>query len=332
MEIINGSDRLPRTDKPLFLALGNFDGIHRGHQSIIRATVNKAREEGGLSAVLILNPHPVIALQPDKPMALLTDIADRADIMKELGLDYLILETFTRELASFTPEQFILEIIHKKLAAFGLFIGSNYRFGSKGAGCSETLKQWGEKLGYSVDVSEIVRHKNRDVSSSLIRSLLLSGEVKEAADYLNYYFYRQGRVIKGRGVGKKLVYPTANIAATKRLLWPAKGVYLTAVGNVGSGLIYGVTNVGARPTFNDFEESIAETHILDFSGDLYGREIRLCFLEKLRETKQYSSAGELREQIADDIELGRQLLDYFRSERNGRGNSLQAGCSVLRSI
>jgi riboflavin kinase / FMN adenylyltransferase len=218
---------------PLFLALGNFDGIHRGHQSIIRATVNKAREENGLSAVLILNPHPVIALQPDKQMALLTDIADRADIMRELGLDYLILETFTKELASYTPEQFIMKILHEKLAASGLFIGSNYRFGRNGSGCSETLTSWGKKLGYSVQVSPIVRHKNRDVSSSLIRSLLLSGEVKEAADYLNYYFYRQGRVVKGHGVGKKLVYPTANIAVKARLLWPAGGVYLTAVGNCG---------------------------------------------------------------------------------------------------
>lgn len=331
MEIINGSDRLPRIDRPLFLALGNFDGIHRGHQSIIRATVNMAREEGGLSAVLILNPHPVIALQPDKQMALLTDIADRADIMRELGLDYLILETFTRELASYTPEQFILKILHEKLAAAGLFIGSNYRFGRNGSGCSETLKNWGKEFGYSVQVSPIVRHKNRDVSSSLIRSLLLSGEVKEAADYLNYYFYRQGRVIKGCGIGKKLVYPTANIAVKTRLLWPAGGVYLTAVGNVGNGLMYGVTNVGARPTFGDFKESFAETHILDFNGDIYGREIRLCFLEKMRETKQFLSAGELRQQVGIDIEEGRRLLDYFRSERNGRGNSLQASCSVLRS-
>ncbi len=331
MEIINGSGRLPSIDRPLFLALGNFDGIHRGHQSIIRATVNRARIENGLSAVLILNPHPVIALQPDKQMALLTDIADRADIMQELGLDYLILETFTKELAFYTPEQFILKILHEKLAASGLFIGSNYRFGKNGSGCSETLIKWGEKIGYSVQVSPIVRHKNRDVSSSLIRSLLLSGDVKGAADYLNYYFYRQGSVIKGCGIGKKLVYPTANIAATKRLLWPARGVYLTAVGNVGSGLMYGVTNVGARPTFNDFEKSSAETHILDFNGDIYGREIRLCFLEKLRETRQFSSAGELRNQVAVDIEDGRQLLDHFRSEGNGRGNSLQAGCSVLRS-
>jgi riboflavin kinase / FMN adenylyltransferase len=331
MEIINGSDRLPRIGKPLYLALGNFDGIHRGHQSIIKATVSKAKEEGGLSAVLILNPHPVVALQPDRQMALLTDIADRADIMKELGLDYLILETFTRELASFTPEQFILKILHEKLSASGLYIGANYRFGKNGSGCSETLREWGKKLGYSVQVCPIIRHKNKYVSSSLIRSLLLTGDVKEAADYLNYYFYRQGRVIKGCGIGTKFVFPTANIAVEARLLWPARGVYLTAVGNVGSGLMYGVTNVGARPTFNDFEKSFAETHILDFSGDIYGREIRLCFLEKLRDTKQYLSAEELRQQITRDIEKSRQLLDYFRGERSDRGNSLQAGCSVLRS-
>ncbi len=174
------------------------------------------------------------------------------------------------------------------------------------------------------------KFEGKEVSSSIIRSLLLSGDVNEAADLLRYYFFRQGRVIRGYGIGKKMVYPTANIAANPRLLWPGKGVYLTAVGGLDSGLLYGVTNVGSRPTFAHHETAV-ETHILDFNNTIYNREIRLCFLDKLRDTRTFSSPHKLKEQIMVDIEKSRELIKIFKVEINGKGKSLQAGCSVLRS-
>jgi riboflavin kinase/FMN adenylyltransferase len=331
MEIINGSDRLPPTNKPLYLALGNFDGVHRGHQEIINKTVERAAREGGVSAAYILNPHPAIALMQDRGMALLTDIVDRAEIMGELGLDYLIMETFNGDLPGYTPEEFIAKILRDKLSARGVFIGDNYRFGSKGAGNAETLHLWGERVGFTVDVIPIVYYEQERVSSSLIRSLISEGEVKKAADYLNYYFYRHGRVIRGSGIGKSRLFPTANLIASQGLLWPGQGVYMTAVGRLEDELLYGVTNVGAKPTLQQYDEKVVETHILDYSKDIYNREIRICFLEKIRETRKFSSLDELKMQIEQDINRAKLMLHNFKQETNGKGRSLQAGCSVLRS-
>jgi len=331
MELINGVDRLPQEARPLFLALGNFDGVHRGHQAILRSVVDKARKAAGSSAALVFDPHPLIALKPEHPLALLTDIADRAEIMAQLGLDYLIVEPFTGAIASLTPEQFIRRILIGKLRASGVFVGENYSFGKQGTGSADTLYYWGRELDFEVQVIPMLKFMGKEVSSSKIRSMLLSGFVSEAADLLNYYFYRQGRVVRGYGVGKEMVYPTANIATSSRLLWPGRGVYLTSVDRLNDGPHYGVTNIGSRPTFSDYRTSV-ETHILDFNGIIYNHEIRICFLHKLRDTKTFSSPRQLKEQISRDIEVGRMLIDKLARERNGNNNSLQVGCSVLRSL
>jgi len=330
MELINGADRLPGKDRPLYLALGNFDGVHRGHQSIIQTAVSRARRGKGFSAALVFDPHPLIALQAENPPVLLTDIADRAEIMAELGLDYMIVQPFTVEMASLSPEQFVRRILKGQLNTREVFIGSDYSFGRHGAGSADTLRYWGEEMGFSVEVSPMLKVKGADVSSSIIRSLLLAGKVNEAADLLRYYFFRQGKVIRGYGIGKKMVYPTANIAANPRLLWPGKGVYFTAVGKLNGNLLYGVTNVGSRPTFSHYDISV-ETHIIDFHNSIYNKEIRLCFLEKLRDTKMFASPDQLKDQIARDIKISKSLINKFKQEKNGSGNSLQAGCSVLRS-
>ncbi len=330
MELINSIERLPDQDGPLFVALGNFDGIHRGHQTILKFVVAKARRENGASAALVFDPHPLIALHPEKSLALLTDLADRVEIMVELGLDYLIVEPFNEELALLTPEQFSRKILFDKLKARKVFVGENYSFGKQGTGSAETLRYWGEKLGFGVEVSPMLLYKGKEVSSSKIRSLLLSGAVNEASDLLNYYFFRQGKVIKGYGVGKKMVYPTANIAASPHLLWPGPGVYLTAVDKLNEGPHFGLTNVGSRPTFFDYGTSV-ETHILGFDGTIYNHQIRICFLEKLRDTKTFGSHVQLKEQIKRDIEAGQKIIEGLRNRGNSNSYSLQVGCSVLRS-
>lgn len=330
MEIINGVDNISNQKAPLFVALGNFDGIHRGHQQIIKAAIGCAKSRGGKSAVLIFDPHPQIALRPDKPFSLLTDLADRAEIMAELGLDYVVVQQFTSRMASLSPEQFVRQVLVERLKVKGVFVGEDYSFGRMGAGSSSTMIYWGDKLGFSVDVSPMFYFKDKEVSSSIIRSLLLSGDVREAADLLGYNFYRQGKVIKGYGIGKKMVYPTANIAAHPRLLWPGKGVYLTAVDRLDSKLFFGVTNVGSRPTFADHNITV-ETHILDFDQTIYNHEIRVCFLDKLRDTRIFNSAEQLKEQIGLDIEKSRRLIGLYSQGKSGISYSLQAGCSMLKS-
>ncbi len=331
MEVLNGVRCLPRGKRPLFVALGNFDGVHRGHQAIINSTLKKARDYHGFSAAMVFDPHPQVALRPEQGPALLTDIADRAEIMAGLGLDYLIVEPFTAQVSSLSPEQFVRTVLMEKLNVAGVLIGENYSFGKQGSGSCETLVYWGNKLGFSVDTVPLLKVGGKSVSSSKIRSMLLSGAVSEAADLLNYYFFRQGRVIRGYGVGKEMVYPTANITASHRLLWPGRGVYLTAVGNIDSGLYYGLTNIGSRPTFSDYRTSV-ETHILDFEGSIYNHQIRLCFLQKLRETRHFCSPERLKDQVSKDIEVGRVLLAELFKENKGRSHSLQAGYTVLRSF
>ncbi len=331
MEIINSINQLPHLTKPLFIALGNFDGVHRGHQAILRAVNEKAKTEQGCSAVLILNPHPVSALRPGKPVTLLTDLADRAEIMQELNIDYMIIEPFTPAFSALEPLEFVNKILIDKLKVKGVYVGENYRFGSQGKGTAAKLDQWGKKFGFFVSIQPLVTYNNNKVSSSLIRDLILDGAVKGAADYLNYYFFREGMVIHGRGVGNKFIYPTANMISSDELLWPGQGVYLTMVNKVKEELLFGVTNVGSIPTFKVDDNRIIETHILDFNENIYNQTIRLCFLEKLRDTAEFLSPEKLKEQIGQDIMTGRQLIEKMKMEINGNGHSLQAGCSVLRS-
>lgn len=331
MEIINGVDCLPAETKLLNLALGNFDGVHRGHQAIINSAIKESKIYGGSSAALVFDPHPLIALRADNQPTLLTDLADRAEIFAELGLDYMIIQPFDNNFSQLRPEQFIRVILMEKLRINSVHVGTDYTFGRKGAGSSDTLLFWGDKLKFKVNIHPMLLYNNKEVSSSIIRSLLLSGSVKEASDLLGYYFFRQGKIIKGHGVGKTLVYPTANIAANDRMIWPGKGVYLTAITKLEDILMFGVTNVGSRPTFSDHKTAV-ETHIIDYNREIYHHEIRLCFLEKLRNTKTFETPSELRKQIWQDIETSKSLIKQFKESYNGHWQSLQAGCSVLRSL
>jgi riboflavin kinase/FMN adenylyltransferase len=320
MEIINGIERWPGSKRHLFLALGNFDGVHRGHQRIIAAAIEKARSCDGDSAALIFDPHPSVLLRPDRSFALLTDIADRASLMGALGLDYLIVQPFTDALASLNPEQFVREMLKHKLNTAGVVVGYDYSFGQGARGSADTMQRWGRQLGFSVEVCGPVLYRRQAVSSSAIRELLQAGAVKEAARRLNYYFFRRGRVVRGHGIGKKLVFPTANITVSPRLIWPGRGVYLTAVGGLGEELFFGLTNVGAKPTF--MEESISvETYILDFEGDIYNRELCLYFLEKLRETRAFSSPEELKDQINLDARRAGKLIGVLSKDLKRQGGT-----------
>ncbi|MEW5783872.1 MAG: bifunctional riboflavin kinase/FAD synthetase [Bacillota bacterium] len=329
MELIYGTERWTGPEKgPLYLALGNFDGVHLGHQTIIESAVRQALAGGGTSAALIFDPHPSMLLRPGQPFALLTDIVDRAEMMADLGLDYLIVEPFTVELAALTPEQFVRLFLQKRLGVSGVVVGNDYSFGHRGAGSAETMRQWGNTLGFSVDICRLVRYGQRNVSSSEIRKLLTEGAVEAAARLLNYYFFRRGRVVHGRGIGGKLLFPTANISALPHLIWPGCGVYLTAVGGFRDRPRFAVTNVGCKPTFA-LETAGVETHILDFEGDLYHRELSVHFLEKLRDTRTFESADQLKKQIYLDIERSRELIENrFRALPVGRKGFDRLGLAV----
>lgn len=303
MEIIRSADSCFQKEG-LYLALGNFDGIHRGHQAVIGSAVKKARSAGGAAAVLLFEPHPAMLLHPGRPFCLLTGMEERASLMAELGLDYLIVEPFTAEMASLSPEIFVRSILLQKFKISGVCIGDDYSFGKGGAGGEKLMRQYGQNMGFEVAVHPMEEAAGAAISSSAIKKLLEEGAVEQAALLLNYYFHRSGTVVAGHGRGEKLLYPTANMVPSPHLVWPGTGVYLTAVGGLEQPPRYGLTNVGTNPTFCDGELTV-ETHILDFCGNLYGREITLYFLMRLRDTRSFSSPLLLREQIGNDIDRGR---------------------------
>ncbi|NLA12566.1 MAG: riboflavin biosynthesis protein RibF [Firmicutes bacterium] len=306
MKIIDGLDS-GALEQPLYLALGNFDGVHRGHQAVIHTAVSRARRSGGSAAALLFDPHPSVFLKPQEHFCLLTGIAERAALMAELGLDAIFVLPFSAATASLTPEEFVRQILLERLQVSGVSIGVDYSFGRGGAGKGELLQEFGEQMGFTVVLSPLERESGGVISSSAIKTLLADGAVKEAALFLNYYFFRKGAVISGRGRGKKMLYPTANLRPSPDLAWPGRGVYLTAVGGLGEKIRFGLTNVGIKPTFGD-DALTVETYILDFSDELYGREITLYFLDRLRDTLTFSSPAELRAQIDEDIVRGRELI------------------------
>ncbi|HPU00699.1 MAG: riboflavin biosynthesis protein RibF [Firmicutes bacterium] len=305
MEIIYNPERCYLKQK-LYLALGNFDGVHMGHQAVIRRAVERARSSGGAAGVLLLEPHPFTLLNPGKPFCLLTGMEERQELMAQLGLDYLFVVPFTAQTAAMSPEEFVQDVLLARFNISGVSIGDDYTFGRAAAGGEQLMRQWGERLGFSVDVIPMKKADGMVISSSAIKKLLAEGAVEQANLLLNYFFHRRGEVEPGCGRGKKLLFPTANIAASPKLAWPGSGVYLTAVGGLERRLYFGVTSVGPKPTFKDGSTTV-ETHIFDFDGRIYGRKLTLYFLRRLREIQNFASPAQLREQIAEDIRRGREL-------------------------
>ncbi len=293
-------------EKGLYLALGNFDGIHRGHQAVIRSAVSGARACGALSGVLLFNPHPSMLLYPERQFCLLTGMEERSSLMAELGVDHLFVEPFNVETASLSPEAFVKKILLEKYKIKGVSIGDDYSFGRGASGRKAQMRNYGKNLGFEVTVCSIETALDQVISSSAIKKLLGEGEVEQASLLLNYYFHRRGKIVAGEGRGKMLLFPTANIVPAPHLVWPGGGVYLTAVGGLDGKVYFGLTNVGTKPTFNDGALTV-ETYIIDFEGDLYGREIVIYFLMRLRDTLNFSTTAFLREQICEDIRIGKEL-------------------------
>jgi len=305
---VQGLEKRPEPGRPLYLALGNFDGVHRGHQLIINRTVDMARQHGGVSAVLVFNPHPQALFKPDLPFPMLTDLSGKAELIDALGVDYLIVQKFNLQLASTSPELFVNNYLWEKLKVNGVIIGEDYSFGREGQGTPFTMRRLGKKYGFVVEICPLLEYNDRPASSSVIREMILSGAVSEASEMLNYYFFRYGQVIKGAGRGNRLLYPTANLKVSPGLLWPGKGVYLTAVEGATERVCFGVTNVGGAPTFQQ-ETMAVETHILNFNGNLYGKTLKIYFLERLRGLISFNNPEDLKKQITRDILQANRIVD-----------------------
>lgn len=286
------------------VALGFFDGVHRGHQQVIRRGYTESRRRGVPLAVFTFKTHPQAVLHPAHPPRLLTTFEERVAALAELGVEYLVWTEFTKEFARHTPEAFIRDILVGRLGASAVYAGYNYHFGWRAAGTVALLAKEGPRYGFEVRIHRPVQVQGMTVSSTLIRDVVGKGEMARARLLLGRPYALQGRVTKGHGRGRGLGSATANMLLPEEKVAPAEGVYAVAA-RWGEDLWRpAVANVGAPPTFGDRDARL-EVHVLDGSPSLEGRVLSVAFLERLREQRRFSGPVELAAQIARDIQRAR---------------------------
>ena len=278
----------------MFVAtIGFFDGVHCGHRFLISQVLEQAREEGLQSMVITMDCHPKTIVKTDYVPCLLTTTEERISLLKKSGIDHVEVLSFDHEMARMDAPTFMREILRDRLNISTLVMGYDHRFGH-GGGEHEEYIRWGEECGIRVIIAK--RFEQHYASSSEIRRLLTEGNVRDAAKLLNHPYVLTGTVESGHQVGRTLGFPTANLNIAENKLIPATGVYA-----VITGLGHGIMNIGRRPTLNNGTNISVEVHIFDYSGDLYGRELHLSFIERIREERKFASLEELKAQIQEDI-------------------------------
>jgi riboflavin kinase/FMN adenylyltransferase len=311
MRTYEGSAGVGEGVRGCVLTIGNFDGLHVGHAALLRAVRERGRELGAATGVYTFDPHPRRVLMPERPVPLLMTWDQLALGVEGAGIDFLVRETFTEEFAARTAENFLGEVIRQRLGPAELFVGRDFHFGKGASGSDETLGRIGPTLGIRVTIIPQVRVDGRDVSSTRVRELLREGEVEIAASYLGRPYTIWGTVVEGDRRGRTLGFPTANLEADNELI-PANGVYAGTVqvleqGRPAGAPLAAVTNVGTRPTF-DSGRVLAEAHLLDWDGDLYGQRLELSFHARIRAERRFDGPDQLAAQIRRDAEQARVLL------------------------
>ncbi len=297
MITFNSLDQIENTEN-CAVALGNFDGVHKGHQQLISRTVEKAEEKGIKSAVFTFSNHPKSLIPGGKKIKNIIYSDEKAALIERLGVDYLFNIEFNETIQKMEPADFVEKLLVDKFKAEEVFCGFNYRFGYKAAGSVELLKECGKRLGFSVNVIDPVIIDGEVVSSTLIRGLIKSGEVDECYKYLGRNYDIGGEVVVGNRLGKSLGFPTSNIMIDETMVTPPNGVYITYC--IYNGIRYpSVTNVGVKPTVGVYKKNM-ETHIFNFNKELYGKYIKVEFLKMTRDEVKFASVKELSEQIARD--------------------------------
>ena len=306
MVVVRGLRSLRERYENVVLTIGNFDGVHRGHQKIFHAVVERAKALRGTAIAITFDPHPVRVLAPERGIRLLTTFDEKVRLMELYGIEAVLCIDFTREFGKTDPDDFIREVIVGKIGAREVIVGHRYAFGKGKKGTTDLLRRRGKKYGFSVKVVRSVRISGEVVSSSRIRGLLVRGKVGEAARYLGRPYMIEGTVIPGadRG-GRVLGVPTANIAARNELI-PKEGVYAVKVGLDGR-IFDGVANIGRNPTFGNGRLSY-EVHLFDFSESIVGRDIRVYFIEHLRDERTFPDVPTLKANIMRDIRQAREIL------------------------
>lgn len=309
-------DPFRETDLPsgCVATIGNFDGMHRGHQEILRGVIARARELGRPSAAITFHPHPLSIVAPDRVPRQILTLAQKEEILAQMGLDALVAIPFTHEFSCMPAERFVQDFLVNALKVREVRIGTDFCFGAGRKGNLALLKELGRQHGFDVEgVGEIRIHGMR-ISSSMVRTSIDRGALRLAAEALGRTTYIDGRVATGRKLGRKIGFPTVNLDPSNDL-FPGSGVYITTSRfETFSRGFEGVTNIGIRPTLYENCATTIETHILDFDSNVYGDTVRVYFHKLLRRERQFRSALELTNQIRNDIEQARH---YFLTHPGG---------------
>jgi len=288
------------------LALGNFDGLHRGHLKIIERVKRGAAEHGGTPMAMTFDPHPPRVVRPDKAPPLLMTKTQRLEALHRAGIACVAVVRFTHELSEWAPETFVRTVLADWLRVSEVWVGANFLFGHNREGNFSVLRSLGARYGFRAEKIDPVRYKDFVVSSTRVRRLVSEGRVDEAGALLGHHYFIDGVVMRGAGRGRGLGFPTANVQ-TENELPPPSGVYATTV-TIDDIVYASVTNIGIRPTFGDVDRPVIETHIFDYSRDLYDRRVRLSFLQRLRDERAFADVDALRAQIEADCRSARRLF------------------------
>lgn len=289
------------------LALGNFDGLHRGHQKIIERVRRGAAERGGVGVVLTFDPHPPRVVRPDKAPPLLMTMPQKLAAIERAGAHGVAVVRFTPELSRFTPEQFVRAVLVDWLRVAEVWVGADFLFGHERAGTFSVLRTLGSHYGFRVEKIDPVRYKEFVVSSTRIRRLVGEGRVDEAGALLGHHYTIDGVVVAGARRGRELGFPTANLSTDNELV-PPRGVYATTAELDGT-CWPAITNIGVRPTVEAAGAVTIETHVLGFDADVYGARLSLSFIQRLRDERRFADVDALREQIAADVRRAQRLFD-----------------------
>jgi riboflavin kinase/FMN adenylyltransferase len=287
------------------IALGNFDGVHLGHQAILRTAREHAVEAGGRCFALTFDPAPAKVLFPSQAPALITTPEDKLDLLCQTGLDGVLVMNFTRELSMLAPVEFVRQHLVGKIGAREVVVGRTFTFGHDRAGDAEVMRKLGRQFDFGTTVVDSLVVDGVEVSSTKVREAIAAGDMRRVARMLGRAHFLSGVVVAGRGRGGKIGVPTANLASDTECV-PSNGVYAARVVVEGS-VFPAIANIGIRPTFGEAERAI-EAHLLGYAGDLYGLRLRLELIERVRGERKFESAEDLTRQIARDIDYAKKVL------------------------
>ena len=310
MKIIRDSDT--ETIDACVLTTGAFDGVHVGHQTVIREVQRRAAERGVASAVVTFDKHPALVVRPETAPKLLTRLPRKLELLEELGVDVVYIIEFDEDRAATTAHEFIQDVFVNRLHAQEILVGSDFNFGKGREGTVQLLAEAGEEHGFTVEGLELVLHDpeaTEHVSSTAVRRALIGGEVEQAMDMLGRPFEIWGEVVQGDQRGRTIGFPTANVILPDEMARPANGVYACTYVLPDGTSAPAAVNVGVRPTFYETADAaVLEAHLLDYSGDLYGTRARVQFRHFLRSERRFNGIDELKAQLDDDIAATRELL------------------------